>query len=239
MIDAFTRAEARALRSHRRCVHPLPPAVTSQACRAGARWGPAPRGDPCTHHQSTPRYRAGAVHPRTVPKPGSGPGGDGSASPPKQCRQCDNPSRGLPRSESPAEPDGCPPVPGHLRRPAPAETGTGSLLHRGAGGVRSALIIRPVPAWTKRLPKLAPLLHRCLSTCAHRSVHRRVRPCRQRLFASQRSGRGRCGWCQTPIDFRALLHRRVRSVSRRCQFPTPYTSMGFVPLRGSPRPPAA
>jgi hypothetical protein len=36
-----------------------------------------------------------------------------------------------------------------------------------------------------------------------------------------------------------LLHRRVRSVSPRFQRPTPYTSMGFVPLRGLTMPPAA
>jgi hypothetical protein len=42
-----------------------------------------------------------------------------------------------------------------------------------------------------------------------------------------------------PIDFKALLHRRVRSVSHRCQRPTPYTSMGFVPLRGLTIPAAA
>jgi hypothetical protein len=33
-------------------------------------------------------------------------------------------------------------------------------------------------------------------------------------------------------NFRALLHRRVRSVEARCQASTPYSSMGFVPLRG-------
>jgi len=32
-------------------------------------------------------------------------------------------------------------------------------------------------------------------------------------------------------DFKALLHRRVRSVVCRCRQPTPYPSMGFVPLR--------
>ena len=42
-----------------------------------------------------------------------------------------------------------------------------------------------------------------------------------------------------PIDFKALLHRRVRSVRHRCRFPTPCTSMGFVPLRGLTRPAAA
>lgn len=90
-------------------VLPLPPAVTSQVLHAEARWS------------------------RSVPKPGPRPGGDGSASPPKQCHQCGNPSRGLPRFESPAEPDGCPPVPGHLRRPAPAETGTGSSCTKVRG----------------------------------------------------------------------------------------------------------
>jgi hypothetical protein len=95
--------------------------------------GVPPRGAFPARHQSTPERRPGRA-PRTPHKPGSGPGGDGSASPPKLCRQCGDPSRGLPRFESPAEPDGCPPVPGHLRRPAPAETGAGVLLHRGARG---------------------------------------------------------------------------------------------------------
>jgi hypothetical protein len=41
--------------------------------------------------------------------------------------------------------------------------------------------------------------------------------------------------CQA-VNFRALLHRRVRSAEARCQASTPYSSMGFVPLRG-PSPP--
>jgi hypothetical protein len=97
-------------------VHPLPPAVTSQALRAEARWA------------------------RTAPKHGSSPGGNGSASPPKQCRQCGEPLRGLPRSESPAEPNGCPLEPGHLRRPSPAETSSGGLLtevRRGRSGSKT------------------------------------------------------------------------------------------------------
>jgi len=44
---------------------------------------------------------------------------------------------------------------------------------------------------------------------------------------------------RVPIDSKAFLHRRVRSVSPRFQRPTPYTSMGFVPLRGSASPSAA
>jgi hypothetical protein len=84
-----------------------------------------------------------------------------------------------------------------------------------------------------RLPGSTPSLHRYLSTASHpRMRFRRVRPCRQRLNAPADQAEA-CAVCaRAPIDSRAFLHRRVRSVIRCFQRVTPYTSMGFVPLRG-------
>jgi len=216
-IDArrVCRAEARPLRSHRRCRSPAP----TRCCQPGVACRDTLGPEPC---RSMARVLEG-MGPRHRRSSAASAATRHEVSPAANHRPCRTVAR--PYMVTCAV----------LRPPRRAP---GSLLHRGAKGTICVVRPRSVPAWTERLPKPAPLLHRCLSTDTHQSAVHRVRPCRQHPCTS-RSGRGRCGWCQTPIDFRALLHRRVRSVSRRCQLPTPYTSMGFVPLRGLPRPPAA
>jgi len=95
--------------------------------------------------------------------------------------------------------------------------------------------------------RLAPIcdslasLHRCL--LGSRSLPKRCRRPQphhaagcQTVPAQDEPAAGR-GPASGAASFRALLHRRVRSVASRCQPPTPYPSMGFVPLRGSFSPP--
>jgi hypothetical protein len=90
------------------------------------------------------------------------------------------------------------------------------------------------PSVCAGFPVLAPSLHRCLSTAAHpRARVVAFGPAANAMPSVANNGR------PAPIDSRAFLHRRVRSVNHRCQCSTPYTSMGFVPLRGFTGPSAA
>jgi hypothetical protein len=78
-------------------------------------------------------------------------------------------------------------------------------------------------------------LHRCLG---HHPVRPKPNPCVPLdlvvpLAAEVLPDRSLCDCLSARSgDFRALLHRRVRSVDRRCRPSTPYPSMGFDPLRG-------
>jgi len=196
-------------------VHPLPPAVASQALHAETRWVLNRAEAWPGSWRGWVRVTAGAVPPVRQPV---------TRSPP--LRVTGRAGR----------------LPARTRSPAPSRARRSE--HRGPActEVRVGPICVLDPDRIRRGPSACRSRRLCCIGASrrgpHRSVVRRVRPCRQRLFAS-RSGRGRCGWYQTPIDFKALLHRRVRSVGRRCQLPTPYTSMGFVPLRGLSRPSAA
>jgi hypothetical protein len=68
-------------------------------------------------------------------------------------------------------------------------------------------------------------------------VMTRFRPCcSPSCLSADQTGVCALGSSARAVNFRALLHRRVRSADSRCQASTPYPSMGFGPLRG-PSPP--
>jgi hypothetical protein len=123
-----------------------------------------------------------------------------------------------------------------LKRVGPCRPESKLSAARHTGVRRSVLRGAPTgPSVRSGFPVRAPSLHRCLSIDSYPGVRiARFRPCRQRSACHRKQ------WSRpAPIDSKALLNRRVRNVNHRFQCLTPYTSMGFVPLRGLTSPPGA
>ena len=202
--------QARGPRCRRQCHAPAPARCRQPGapCR-GTAWS-IPRDDPCTRHRGSNAEASVrcARAPRTPPKPGPSLGESGSAPPPKRYRQYDAWSRGLPRNLTSLCPSSAvarlarPRL--RLLTPVPAETSSDALPHRGAVD-RLRTRRRPYSAWTKRQLTPASLLHRCLSTGAHRDVPHRVWPCRQRAQPLRLPGRD--------LDRRTVDADRLQGVS--------------------------
>jgi len=105
---------------------------------------------------------------------------------------------------------------------------------RGSSSAPPPALSGRQPRWTERTAALTAAarpasLYRCLSglTSFDRS------PLLLSTLSCLRDrGADQAETCALPrfgaVDFKVLLHRRVRSVDPRCQAPAPYPSMGFV-----------
>jgi hypothetical protein len=99
------------------------------------------------------------------------------------------------------------------------------------GRGRPACAIRHRPGFAASVPCAPP-------DPAETETGSATRPCRTARCRGAEPDRNLCDCLGAgAANFRALLHRRVRSVDCRCRSPTPYPSMGFVPLQGSFLPP--
>jgi hypothetical protein len=95
------------------------------------------------------------------------------------------------------------------------------------------------PADLRQLSGRPALLHRCLSRLVRAEAFpsARFRPCCPlRCSSADQTNLRDCSSAEA-VDFRALLHRRVRSTDLCFQLPIPYPFMGFGPLRGPSSPP--